>query len=110
MVAKVFLFSNKNGEIDNFLSKFYSSHLSTKDSFSWKKDFPNPIEISEIIAAFSIGKLDKTRYNVFKCIIMSEKRKTGDIHEKRENYNRFCQCDRGIISTTGDLFYDTCQR
>ena len=53
MVAKVILFSNKNGEIDNFLSKFYSSHLSTKDSFSWKKDFPNPIEISEIIAAFS---------------------------------------------------------
>ena len=53
MVAKVILFSNKNGEIDNFLSKFYSSHISTKDSFSWKKDFPNPIEISEIIAAFS---------------------------------------------------------
>ena len=53
MVAKVILFSNKNGEIDNFLSKFYSSHISTKDSFSWKKDFLNPIEISEIIAAFS---------------------------------------------------------
>ncbi len=53
MIAKVILFSNKDGEINNFLNKFYNSHITTKNSYSWEKDFPNPIEISEIAAAFS---------------------------------------------------------
>lgn len=53
MVAKVFLFSNKDGEINNFLSKFYNSNFNSCNSISWKKTFPNPIEISEIMAAFS---------------------------------------------------------
>lgn len=53
MVAKVILFSNKHGEISNFLNKFYNSHIQTENSLSWKKEFQNPIEISEIVAAFS---------------------------------------------------------
>ena len=53
MVAKVILFSNTDGEIDNFLNKFYNSNITSTNSMSWKKDFPNPIEISEIAAAFS---------------------------------------------------------
>lgn len=53
MVAKVILFSNKDGEINNFLNKFYNSHIQKKNLLSWKQDFPNPIEISEIAAAFS---------------------------------------------------------
>ena len=54
MVAKVILYSNKTGEINNFLNKFYNSNVVVSDnSLSWKKDFPNPIEISEIVAAFS---------------------------------------------------------
>ena len=53
MVAKVILFSNKDGEINNFLKKFYNSNIPNKNLSSWKKDFPNPIEISEIAAAFS---------------------------------------------------------
>ena len=58
MVAKVILFSNKDGEINNFLKKFYNSHISNQNLFSWKKDFPNPIEISEIAAAFSDNQND----------------------------------------------------
>lgn len=53
MAAKVILFSNKHGEINNFLNKFYNSHVNTENPLSWKKDFPNPVEISEIVAAFS---------------------------------------------------------
>lgn len=52
MVAKVILFSYKPDEINNFLNKFYSSNIIVKNDSSWKKNFSNPIEISEIIAAF----------------------------------------------------------
>lgn len=56
MVAKVHLLSHKDGEINNFLNKFYNSHISIENPLSWKKYFPNPVEISEIIAAFSDNK------------------------------------------------------
>lgn len=52
MSATVALFSNKNNEIHNFLSKFYDSNISIKNPLSWQKKFDNPIEISEIVAAF----------------------------------------------------------
>lgn len=53
MIAKVMLFSNKNGEINNFLSKFYNSDIVVQNPLSWKKDFQNPVEISEFVAALS---------------------------------------------------------
>ena len=53
MIAKVILFSSKTGVINNFLNKFYNSNIKTEDSLFWKKDFPNPVDISEIIATFS---------------------------------------------------------
>lgn len=53
MGAKVFLFSDKSGEINNFLNKFYSNKSEHNISSLWKKEFPNPVEISEFIAAFA---------------------------------------------------------
>ena len=53
MIAKVILFSYKHGVINNFLNKFYNSNIKTENSLFWKKDFPNPVDISEIIATFS---------------------------------------------------------
>lgn len=53
MIAKVILFSRKHGEINNFLSKFYNSHSIAENSLFWKKEFSNPVEISEIAAALS---------------------------------------------------------
>lgn len=53
MKAKVILLSNKLGEIDDFLNKFYSTNSAKNFCVSWKKEFGNPIEISEFIAAFS---------------------------------------------------------
>ena len=52
MNAKVILFSYKYGEINNFLSKFYTTNVGLEDSMSWQKIFTNPVEMSEIIAAF----------------------------------------------------------
>ena len=53
MKAKVILFSGKYGEINNFLNKFYSNKSDHGGSTSWQKEFPNPVEISEFIAAFA---------------------------------------------------------
>ncbi len=52
MIAKVILFSKKKCEINNFLSKFYNTNIGLENSLSWQKDFSNPIEISELIAAY----------------------------------------------------------
>ena len=53
MKAKVILFSYKNDEINNFLNKFYSNTSQSSDGSSWQKEFGNPVEISEIVAAFA---------------------------------------------------------
>ena len=53
MKAKVILFSNKSNEITDFLNKFYSNKSEHGNSTSWKKEFPNPVEITEFIAAFA---------------------------------------------------------
>lgn len=53
MSAKVILLSHKTSEITNFLNKFYSTKIGIRNSFSWKKVFSNPIEISEIVAAYA---------------------------------------------------------
>ena len=53
MKAKVILFSNKSTEITDFLNKFYSNKSDHGKSKSWKKEFPNPVEITEFIAAFA---------------------------------------------------------
>lgn len=53
MKAKVILFSGKTDEINNFLNKFYSTKSDHSTSTSWQKEFPNPVEITEFIAAFA---------------------------------------------------------
>ena len=52
MKAIVILFGDTSSEINNFLNKFYSTKSIYSHSTFWKKDFINPIEISEFIAAF----------------------------------------------------------
>lgn len=53
MKAKVILYSDNSNEISNFLNKFYSNKSNHGESTSWKKEFPNPVEITEFIAAFA---------------------------------------------------------
>ena len=54
MIATVSLYSNKAGELNKFLSKFYNANFNDlQNSLNWKKDYENPIEIAEIIGAFA---------------------------------------------------------
>ena len=53
MKAKVILFGSESNEINNFLNKFYSNNTNRELSVSWQKEFNNPVEISEFIAAFA---------------------------------------------------------
>lgn len=52
MKAKIILFSKNHQEINNFLNKFYSNTSNSSNLKSWEKEFLNPIEITEFIAAF----------------------------------------------------------
>ena len=64
MNAKVMLLSKKDGDIEKFLNKFLNKKIELESlnlehkkielekSNIWQKDFSNPIEISEIVAAF----------------------------------------------------------
>lgn len=52
MNAKVMLLSKKDGDIEKFLNKFLNKKIELEKSNIWQKDFSNPIEISEIVAAF----------------------------------------------------------
>ena len=62
MKAKVILFSGKCGEINNFLNKFYSNKSEHGNSTSWQKEFPNPVEIAEFIAAFADNSFELTMW------------------------------------------------
>ena len=53
MVSEVILFTYKSGEIDNFLNRFYSSSSFINNNSYIKLSFLNPLELSELIAAFS---------------------------------------------------------
>ncbi len=52
MISKVILISNKKNEINRFLEKYENKKIRLENSLIWEKEFSNPIEITEIIAAF----------------------------------------------------------
>lgn len=52
MVTIVNLYSEKNGEINRFLSDFYNINLHLENSLKWEKDYENPIEMAEIMGTF----------------------------------------------------------
>ena len=51
MNAIVKLYSNKNGEISAFLNHFYKDNIYLNNDLLWQKEYPNPIEIVDIIGA-----------------------------------------------------------
>ena len=52
MIAKIILISNKLGEINKFLTEFYSEEQNLNNVLFFEKHFSNPIEISEFIGTF----------------------------------------------------------
>lgn len=52
MIARINLYSNKPGEVNRFLSRFYNTNLEIYDNLSWGKEYANPVELAEIIGIF----------------------------------------------------------
>lgn len=53
-MASVSLYTDKEGELQKFLSKFYNSNFSElKNNLIWVKEYQNPIELAEIIGIFA---------------------------------------------------------
>ena len=46
------LFSHKKGELNKFLSKFYNTNLNIENELKFKKEYTNPIDLTEIIGVF----------------------------------------------------------
>ncbi len=61
MQATVNLYSNKKGELNNFLSRFYNTNLEIYDNLRWEKKYANPLELAEIIGIY-IDNFDN--YNI----------------------------------------------
>jgi len=57
MQATVNLYSNKKGELNDFLSRFYNTDLEIYNNLKWEKKYANPLELAEIIGTF-IDNLD----------------------------------------------------
>ena len=64
MSVIVDLYSEKNNEINKFLSKFFSGNISVSNNLKWEKVFDNPIEIADIIGTF-IDNNDKFKINMW---------------------------------------------
>ena len=67
MLVNVKLQTSKKGEINKFLSKFYNTDLNLNDKLTWKKEYKNPIELSDIIGAY-IDNLDKYNLSMWICL------------------------------------------
>ena len=59
--------SQKNDEINKFLSKYYNTDVNIKSCTSWKKEYKNPIEISDIIGVF-IDNLNSFDISMWICL------------------------------------------
>ncbi len=56
MLTIVNIYSEKKGEINNFLSKYYKQNVNEQDTLKWEKFYSNPIEIADIIGTFIDNK------------------------------------------------------
>lgn len=64
MYTIVNLYSEKKGEILDFLNKFYNGSVDIPNDLKWEKSYNNPIEIAEIIGVF-IDNSDKYKINMW---------------------------------------------
>ncbi len=91
MFVSVNLYSEKLGELNNFLSKFYNTNLEIYNDLSWEKKYNNPIEIAEIIGVF-LDNIDDYFINMWICL---DKNVYINVNEKNGNdiikylYERF---------------------
>lgn len=64
MKTTVKIYSEQNGEIENFLNSFYNEKIDLENPLFWKKEFDNPTEIVELIGTF-IDNKEKINANMW---------------------------------------------
>lgn len=64
MKTSVNLYSEKKGEINNFLSKFYNTNLNINDNLSWEKIYENPVELADIVGTY-VDNFDEFKINMW---------------------------------------------
>ncbi len=67
MYVTVNLYSEKEGELNKFLSKFYDTNLEIHQDVTWKKKYHNPIELAEIIGVF-LDNLEDYHIQMWICL------------------------------------------
>ena len=61
------LYSDVNGEISRFLSKFYQKNDLSNSLLEWQQDFENPVEMANIIGVF-IDNSEEYKINMWVCL------------------------------------------
>ncbi len=67
MSVTVNLYSQKKGELNKFLSRFYNTSFDLENTLSWEKKYANPIELAEIIGTF-IDNSDNYILSMWICL------------------------------------------
>lgn len=61
------LFSEKAGEVNQFLSRVYDTDLGISDKSSWEKEYANPVDIADIIGIY-IDNIDRFNLHLWVCL------------------------------------------
>lgn len=64
MYTIVNLYSDKKGEISNFLKKFYDKDINLTNDLKWEQKYENSIEIADIIGAY-IDNIEDFKINMW---------------------------------------------
>lgn len=64
MYTIVNLYSDKKGEISNFLKKFYNKDINLTNDLKWEQKYENSIEIADIIGAY-IDNIEDFKINMW---------------------------------------------
>ena len=67
MYVTVNLYSKKQGELNNFLSKFYNTNLEIHEDLHWEKKYDNPIELAEILGVF-LDNMEDFKISMWICL------------------------------------------
>ena len=63
-MVTVNLFSEKEGEVNKFLSHFYNTNLDLDSALKWNKEYNNPIEMVEIIGTY-VDNIENFSFNMW---------------------------------------------
>ena len=86
MVSALRLYSNNSEEIPRFLNLFYLQDLNLENPLFWEKNFSNPLEMADLIAAFVDNRELFCQTNMWANIDVGV-----FINIKEDNYNYFIQ-------------------